>query len=131
MMVAREKYAVLVSRLFLLSVGLLVTTVLALQLQLTIKANSQREIIQETADIIKKQQDEAAADREILMVTAEAIQSCTTPEGACYQREQEQAGTAVATINEITLYAVTCADNVGTNSYEEILACVEAEITRP
>lgn len=56
---------------------------------------------------------------------ADRIESCTTPEGACYRRGQQNTGAAVSTINEITIYAAACAKQPGIDTAREIRACVE------
>lgn len=37
------------------------------------------------------------------------VADCVTPTGKCYERGQKQTATAVASINEVTVYAVACA----------------------
>lgn len=57
------------------------------------------------------------------------IEDCTNPTGACAKRGQESTETAVATINEIALYAAACADRPGDQTLAEIKRCVEDLIT--
>ena len=64
---------------------------------------------------------------------------CTTPNGACYQRGQEQTAKVVAQIieqsrenslstQEITQISVACADVDGTQTVDQIKRCVERQV---
>lgn len=56
--------------------------------------------------------------------TISVIQDCTTPGGKCYQRTQRQTRGVVDSINEVSVYAATCAKRYGTVS--RIESCVLA-----
>ena len=57
---------------------------------------------------------------------AETIRSCTDPAGECYKQGQERTGAAVASINEVIIYAAACADQPGVDSVPKIRNCVRA-----
>lgn len=56
------------------------------------------------------------------------IADCLDPDGLCYKRSQRRSASAIGSINEITYYAVSCADEPGTQSLEEIQTCVIARL---
>lgn len=61
------------------------------------------------------------------------VRSCTQPGGACYKRGQEATGSAVASINTITIAAAACAvvvDRSGSAAQieDEIKLCVQQRL---
>lgn len=54
------------------------------------------------------------------------IRDCTTPTGKCYQRNQAQNRSTIDSINEVSVYAATCAKHYGT--VRQIESCVKAFI---
>ena len=61
--------------------------------------------------------------------TQEQIKDCIDPHGKCFKMAQQQTASAVGSINEITYYAVSCADEPGTQTLDEIRACVLGKLT--
>lgn len=64
-----------------------------------------------------KQQDQ------VTQIAAQ-IRSCNVPQGACAKRLAAAQANATGSINEITEYAVVCADVVGSQSLEKVRLCV-------
>lgn len=63
--------------------------------------------------------------------TLTIIKDCTQPEGACYQRSQDNTAQVVDNIGLLATYAAACADEPGTQTAREIRACVLDRIDRP
>lgn len=82
--------------------------------------------ILEVQDDIRRTQINGTPTGKAILDTAETIESCTNPEGECYRRTQETQSGAVNAINEITIYAVTCAQQNPGASVDTIQECVQA-----
>lgn len=62
--------------------------------------------------------------------TLRAIKDCTQTEGRCFQRGQRRTGRAVASINEVSIIAASCASSPYQQTVEQIRRCVIAELER-
>jgi hypothetical protein len=56
--------------------------------------------------------------------SVETIRDCTEPEGQCYQESQKRTAKVVADIGKVSAYAAACADRPGTQTEDDVLACV-------
>lgn len=56
--------------------------------------------------------------------TQAQIRDCIDPDGKCFKMAQRQTADAITSINKITYYAVSCADEPGTQTLDEIQSCV-------
>lgn len=54
----------------------------------------------------------------------ERIMSCTTPGGKCYEDGNKRSATFIASINTVTIYAVTCVRDNPTGTVKDIQTCV-------
>lgn len=57
--------------------------------------------------------------------TGKAILSCTSPTGKCFKRGQANLAFAIKSVNEVSIYAATCASNLPRPSVDEIEKCVK------
>lgn len=93
-----------------------------------VNTNTVVEIIQSS------QKDNTVRTKEAVATTAriedltEAIESCTTPTGACYLRNLDATGSAVASINEVIIYAAACAKTPGIDTALQVRTCVKQAI---
>lgn len=79
---------------------------------------------QNNSPILKSTEQAAtSADR-----TLEQIEDCTTPGRECYERGVRRTADAIASINEVAIYAAACADKPRRQSVEEIQSCVIARL---
>lgn len=63
-----------------------------------------------------------------LKETADNIESCTNPKGRCYADSTARTGSAINTINQITVYAAFCSKQPENNTVPQIKACIEKEL---
>lgn len=56
--------------------------------------------------------------------TLRTVKSCTTPGRPCYERSQRQTARAIASINQITIFAAACAAGPERRSAPQIEQCV-------
>lgn len=116
-----EIRAMVARRLSLAAVGLVVLILLAAMTYTVLTIRYTQEVgAQRGRDIV-------ASTRQIERL-ATAIESCTSPDGECYQRSQAQTGSAVASINEITIYAAACAKQPAVDTARQIRLCVERSL---
>jgi hypothetical protein len=91
-----------------------------------------QEFIREQAIRNGKLNEEARAASLDAARAAVLIKSCTTPEGKCYQRQQEQTGDLLGLpegpINTVVVTAIACADQPNTQTDREIIRCVETTL---
>lgn len=62
--------------------------------------------------------------------TAENIQSCTSPKGACYKDANARTGAAVDTINQISVYAAYCSRVPANDTVELVKSCIQEELEK-
>lgn len=120
----RERRASFATRLFVIVVGAAVAAILVANLAGLIIIRHQQ-----VANV--KTNDETHANSVVLKNLAAQILSCTTPKGECYRTGQERTGEAVASINQVVIYAVACSKvipNQGQRTFDEIQACVETRL---
>jgi hypothetical protein len=109
--------ASLATRAFLVFIGVLVGLVVVLQLNTTLLIRHDQEAGQQRAKDTNKNTDQ-------IKQLAETIKSCTDPAGQCFKDGQARTGEAVASINEVIIYAAACADRPGVDSPPEIRNCI-------
>lgn len=84
-------------------------------------------LIRETQLDNAQRAKETQLNTETIERLAEDIESCTTPEGECAKRNARATADAIATINEITIFAAACATQ-GNDTATEIRLCVENQL---
>lgn len=120
----RERRASFVSRLFVLVAGVAVATLLVAQLAGLI-------VIRQQQVVNSKTNNETHSNSVVLKDLARRIVSCTEPTGQCFKDGQARTGEAVASINQVVIYAVACSKvipNQGDRTFTEIQTCVEARL---
>jgi hypothetical protein len=60
--------------------------------------------------------------------TLQIVEDCTTPGQPCYDRGQERLASAIADINQVSIYAAACADQPRRQSVEQIQSCVISKL---
>lgn len=90
--------AVLATRIAIVAVMALGAAIVTLQLYTTLS--------------IRKDQKVNAERGESIKMTAEQVESCTTPEGQCFKDSQRRTGEAVSNIAQLSVYASACAADV-------------------
>lgn len=90
--------AVLVTRITIVAALLLGAAIVTLQLATTLSIREEQRVSAERGKSIKS--------------TAEQVESCTTPEGKCFQESQRRTGEAVNSIGQLSVYASACAADV-------------------
>ena len=58
------------------------------------------------------------------VATLSLIEDCTSPDGECFRRGQDDTAAAVADVNRITILASACASRPGAQSAAQVESCV-------
>ncbi len=95
---------------------------------LTAQNNRRGEEIKKTLVAVQAQAEVNGILSERIKAIQSAIKACTIPQGDCYQAEEVQDAAQVGDINAITYLAVWCADQPGSQTFREVVACVQNEI---
>jgi hypothetical protein len=90
--------AVLATRITIVAALVLGAVIVGLQLYTTLNIREEQKVSAERGKSIKD--------------TAEAVESCTTPEGQCFKDSQRRTGEAVSSIAQLSVYASACAADV-------------------
>lgn len=78
----------------------------------------------QTVDAIRDTQLEGTPLGKRLNGLAITIEDCVNPEGQCFKDGEERTGEVISQVSEITAMTIACADEVGTQTYKVIRACV-------
>lgn len=78
-----------------------------------------------TLVLIRQTQLDGQARSKQTNAVAQRVESCTTPGRECFKRGQDATAAAVASINQVAVYAAVCADRPGTTTVPRIQRCIE------
>lgn len=78
---------------------------------------------------IKSTQENGTPTGKAILSTADRIESCTSPQGECYKRNQENLAGAIGSINDYTIFAIACGVNLVQGSEKPTPAQVKKCVT--
>lgn len=78
-----------------------------------------------TVTLIRDDQKNNTTRNKQIKSLAEDIESCTTPEGECYKRSQQNQGAAIGAINDFNLLLAVCQKKPDVNTVQEFKTCVQ------
>lgn len=55
---------------------------------------------------------------------------CTSPTGKCYQDGQRRTGSAIGTINQVSIYAAYCSKIPSNTTVKQIETCINKELAK-
>lgn len=55
---------------------------------------------------------------------------CTSPTGKCYQASEKRTGSAIGTINQVSIYAAYCSKIPSNTTVKEIETCINKELAK-